>query len=190
MRQDNRVPRRFRNPRGSLISRRSALWFGACGLESSGVKPGTTGLGGAAVRTFLHALAPHAKGGRPTLHAMVSRLPSRFPAEATQVGGGWPRRDGSKSPRQGPCPYVAGWQEGDAQPLPDKSVTPPDSSNPLPVSNDGDQGHAISVSASIPRRRESAIQWKHAEASRYVSPSWIQRSGPLQSMCYRQGPPG
>jgi hypothetical protein len=66
----------------------------------------------------------------------------------------------------------------------------PNSSNPLPVSNDGDQGHAISVSASIPRRRECAIQWKHAEASRYVSPSWIQRSGPLQSMCYRQGQPG
>jgi len=113
---------------------------------------------------------------------MVSRLSFLFPP-SLQVGGVLGSEDGSKSPRQGPCPYVAGWWEGGAQPL-------PDSSNPLLVSNDGDQRHAISVSASIPRRRESAIEWKHAEASRYVSPSWIQRTGPLQSMCYRQGPPG
>ena len=43
-----------------------------------------------------------ARGRRETqsLHAVVSRLPSRSPAEVTQVGPRWPRRNGSKSPRQ------------------------------------------------------------------------------------------
>ena len=108
-----------------------------------------------------------------------------------QVGGVLPS-EGTEARALGsrvPAPMSPGGGRG-AQPLPDKSATLADSFSPLPASNDGDQRHAISVSASIPRRRESAIQWKHAEAWRYVSPSWIQRSGPLQSMCYRQGPPG
>jgi hypothetical protein len=56
----------------------------------------------------------HAEGGRPwSLHAMVSRLPS-----CSSEGGKWadsfPSEGyGSKSPWiAGPCPYVAGWQEG------------------------------------------------------------------------------
>jgi len=140
-------------------------------------------------RQFGRGTTLNAEGGRPVLARCglppSFSLPHRGHASGRRADLG---RDGTRATRFLPlCRRVVG---GGRPTATRQVVTLPDSSNPLPVSNDGDQGHAISVSASIPRRRECAIQWKHAEASRYVSPSWIQRSGPLQSMCYRQGPPG
>jgi hypothetical protein len=57
------------------------------------------------------------------------------------VGGLLPSEGAGKEPLdRSSLPYVAGWREGGTQPLPDRSGTLSDSSNPLPVSNDGERG--------------------------------------------------
>ena len=75
---------------------------GTCGAQHWTVKRSMD----AALRALVGQT--NAKGGRPNLHALVSRLRSCSPAEAMRVGGGDLGGTEARALVRRFCPYVAG----------------------------------------------------------------------------------